>query len=327
MTVENTLAVIHDIIIQHHIVAKRHKMNNLRPWRKRTLQLMAVEMMLTREKDTVDGEQDQLHQVGGHGSVDNSKAMRLNDSGLVLKPIQEGPRGKRELEFFRTVTNSSDPSEAVWQEFVPQFHGVSRKVLEDGTKAEFLMMENLLNNAKKPCIMDVKIGARTYGPDASEEKKAQQDASYAGTKQPFGFSVPGLSVHVGDMKEEIITKGKEYGRTLNKENIHELLELFLDTKTSNKVSKELARIFIEKLKMILQLFNYQTTFHFFASSLLFVYDAEVTERYNESMREELEKSVSLKMIDFAHVWRAEGKIDKNYIQGLESLIKLFSKVL
>ena len=44
--------------------------------------------------------------------------------------------------------------------------------------------------------MDVKIGATTYGLDASDKKKAQQDASYAGTKQPFEFSVPGLIVYV-----------------------------------------------------------------------------------------------------------------------------------
>ena len=30
--------------------------------------------------------------------------------------------------------------------------------------------------------MDVKVGAKTYGPDASKEKIAKQDASYSGNK-------------------------------------------------------------------------------------------------------------------------------------------------
>ena len=147
------------------------------------MQIITTERLRKKSEDTVDGEQ--LPQVGGHGSVDKSQAMQVNREGLVLKPIQEGPRGEREVEFFKTVTSSSNPAEAVWQEFIPHFYGVSRKILEDGTKAEYLMMENLTKNFKKPCIMDVKIGAKTYGPDASDKKKAQQDASYAGTKQQF----------------------------------------------------------------------------------------------------------------------------------------------
>ena len=276
-------------------------------------------------QDTVDGEQ--LTQVGGHGSVDKSQAMQVNRQGLVLKPIQEGARGEREVEFFKTVTNSSDPTVAVFKEFIPQFHGVSRKKLEDGKKGEYLMMENLTKDFSKPCIMDIKIGAKTYGPDASEKKKVQQDASYVGTKQPFGFSVPGMSVYTGDAKEKIMMKGKEYGRILNVENIHELLEMYLDINNEPEVAKELAKMFVEDLKKVLQLFKYQTTFHFFASSLLFVYDAEAANNFKETEDvKSLRKSISLKMIDFAHVWKAEGETDQNYMKGVQSLIDLFENV-
>jgi len=42
--------------------------------------------------------------------------------------------------------------------------------------------------------------------------------------------------------------------------------------------------------------------------------------------EHLKKFINLKMIDFAHVWPAEDKIDENYNRGVLSLIELFSKV-
>ena len=44
----------------------------------------------------------------------------------------------------------------------------------------------------KPCIMDVKIGAKTYGPDASQEKIQKQQASYAGsaTYSISAFALP-----------------------------------------------------------------------------------------------------------------------------------------
>lgn len=43
--------------------------------------------------------------------------------------------------------------------------------------------------------MDIKIGSQTYDPDASEEKKAKENAKYPGTKMPFGFSVLGMIVN------------------------------------------------------------------------------------------------------------------------------------
>merc|ERR1719369_891479 len=244
-----------------------------------------------------------------------------------MKPIQEGERGKREVEFFKTVMNSSDSTETVFKELISQFHGVHTKMLVDGSKVEYLLMENLTKGMRKPCIMDVKIGTKTYGPDASEKKKAQQDASYTGTKQPFGFSVPGLSVHVGKGKEEVIVKGKEYGRTLNVNNIHEVLEIYLDSKNEPEVAKEIANIFIKDLEKVLELFKHQTSFHFFASSLLFVYDAQTAGEFKDSRDvPSLRQSVSLRMIDFAHVWKSEGETDQNYIKGVQSLIDLFYSV-
>ena len=48
--------------------------------------------------------------------------------------------------------------------------------------SDYLVLENLTQGLGAPCVMDVKIGARTYGPDASEAKKSQEDAKYQGTK-------------------------------------------------------------------------------------------------------------------------------------------------
>ena len=299
-------------------------MDNLRPWRKRTLQIITAERLRKGSQD--NGEGGQLPQVGGHGSVDKSQSMKVNKEGLVMKPVQEGVRGEREMEFFKAVTNTADPGKAVFKNFIPEFHGIHRKTLLGGKTVEYLMMENLTKDFLKPCIMDVKIGARTYGPDASQKKRAQQDASYVGTKQAFGFSVPGLSVHVGEDKDQVIVKGKDYGRTLDKDNIDEVFDLYLDINNEPGLAKELAKLFVAKLMKVKELFQHQTEYHFFASSLLFVYDADVARTYKEEDGTSLKKSVSVKMIDFAHVWPAENKTDKNYIQGVQSLIDFFQNI-
>jgi len=50
-----------------------------------------------------------------------------------------------------------------------------------------------------------------------------------------------------------------------------------------------------------------------------VYDAAaLTDASNDS----LEKAVVLKMIDFAHVFPANGEADANYLNGLSHLIEL-----
>merc|ERR550532_1807032 len=245
-------------------------MANLIPRRKLKLQVFVTDKWNDHVEDQPDGA---LAQVGGHGAWDKDQAIQVNKKGLVLKPVQENKRGEREVQFFKTVASSTDPAVKVFADFIPQFHGVNKKV-KDGKEKTFLMMENLTNNFSKACIMDIKIGTRTWGPDASPEKIAQQDASYRGTKIPFGFSVPGLSAYRGGDKEEVVVKDKEFGKMLTVENIGLVLELFLDIPTDKDLAKKLAQLFIEKLRRVEALFKTQTTYNFYASSLLFVYDAE-----------------------------------------------------
>lgn len=299
-------------------------MANLRPWRKLKLQVITTEVWSSMGEDGVDGA---LAQVGGHGAWDKEQSMQVNKKGLVLKPIQNDVRGQRERDFFKTVSSSEDPEIRKFLEFIPQFHGVTKRSKSDGGQQEFIMMENLTGNFSKACIMDVKIGAKTYGPDATPEKMKQQDASYAGTKVPFGFSVPGLSAFRGANKEEQVTKAKDFGKTLTEDNIDQLLELYLDITTDKVLAKHLAQLFLEELKKIAALFETQTTFNFFASSLLFVYDAEGVTNNKDQGPEGLRQFVKVKMIDFAHVWpNTDQSRDENYLRGVYSLIKLFSQV-
>ena len=62
------------------------------------------------------------------------------------------------------------------------------------------LTENLTSGMSKPCVMDIKIGKITYGPDASQEKKDRESKSYAGTKLPYGYSVCGIIVHSDQVK-------------------------------------------------------------------------------------------------------------------------------
>ena len=47
---------------------------------------------------------------------------------------------------------------------------------------DYLVLENLTRDLGAPCVMDIKIGARTYGSDATDAKKKKRGAKYQGTK-------------------------------------------------------------------------------------------------------------------------------------------------
>jgi len=58
--------------------------------------------------------------------------------------------------------------------------------------------------------------------------------------------------------------------------------------------------------------------HFYASSLLFVYEGH----------SQLPSIVDVRMIDFSHVFSMENKpkLDENYIHGLLKIIEIFQKI-
>lgn len=255
-----------------------------------------------------------LPQVAGHGSWDKSQAILTNKDGCILKPIQPPPRGDREVEFYQNVTTSTDPELAQFVKFIPQFYGTCTK--KDG---KFMMIENLTKGMVKPCIVDIKVGAKTYGPDASEDKKAKSDAAYSGTKIPFGFSVLGMSVYKGEKKEEFKVLNKDFGKQLTKDNIGDFIDTYFDGANKSDQITEVKQIFVKKLKEIQQFYSKQKQFHIYGSSLLFVYDAQATTNVPD---EGLEKSVVLKMIDFAHVFPANETQDENYLNGLANLIRI-----
>lgn len=57
----------------------------------------------------------------------------------------------------------------------------------------YLKLEDVTRRFQKPCIMDVKIGQRSYDPFASQEKREQQIRKYP-LMEEIGFLVLGMRV-------------------------------------------------------------------------------------------------------------------------------------
>jgi len=163
-------------------------------------------------------------QIAGHGSCgDGHRGLLVHKSGLVLKPVQPAPKGPREVSFYQGLVNPLNDVDMKLKCLIPMFYGV--ETLPSGDQ-EYIMLENLTVGCIKPCVLDVKIGAITYGPDASEEKILKETSKYIGTKGPLGFSLLGMIIHNENGSRKL---DKSYGKNLAADNVDQILDNFINT--------------------------------------------------------------------------------------------------
>ena len=92
------------------------------------------------------------------------------------------------------------------------------------------------------------------------------------------------------------------------------------------MTPELVSAVVDQLSSMLKTFKKQSKYKFFASSVLISYDAEAIRKFGTAEkipRSKLVESVSVWLIDFAHVFRSDAELDENFVFGLENLLELF----
>ncbi|GCB74704.1 hypothetical protein scyTo_0003795 [Scyliorhinus torazame] len=119
--------------------------------------------------------------------------MLQHPDGTVLKQLQPPPRGPRELNFYNMVFGSSCHEHVFLElrKFLPKFLGTWTPTTSPNEL--YLKLEDVTRKFNKPCIMDVKIGKKSYDPDASAEKVQQQISKYP-LMEEIGFLVLGMRV-------------------------------------------------------------------------------------------------------------------------------------
>ena len=130
-----------------------------------------------------------------------------------------------------------------------------------------------------------------------------------------------MSVYHGSKKDQIQVLDKDYGKSLNKDNVKDFVDVFFDKENESITSETLKNVVLARLRGIQAMYSGQQIIHIFGSSILFVYDASIFQEQEPSIKA-IESTVVVKMIDFAHVHPAHGKIDHNYNFGLANLISV-----
>ncbi|XP_072875242.1 inositol polyphosphate multikinase isoform X3 [Chlorocebus sabaeus] len=193
------------------------------------------------------------HQVAGHMYGKDKVGILQHPDGTVLKQLQPPPRGPRELEFYNMVSEvyAADCFDGVLLElrkYLPKYYGIWSPPTAPNDL--YLKLEDVTHKFNKPCIMDVKIGQKSYDPFASSEKIQQQ------------------VYHVHSDSYE--TQNQHYGRSLTKETIKDGVSRFFHN--GYCLRKDAVAASIQKIEKILQWFENQKQLNFYASSLLFVYE-------------------------------------------------------
>ncbi|KAG2262834.1 hypothetical protein Bca52824_069913 [Brassica carinata] len=226
------------------------------------------------------------HQVAGHIAKDGKPGPLVDDKGRFFKPLQGDSRGEIEVKFYESFSSNTEVPDHI-RRYFPAYHGTQAVEGSDG--AAMIVLDNLLSKYSKPSVMDVKMGSRTWYPEASEEyiqKCLRKDAR--STTVSSGFRISGFEVSTPDSAFASSVYGGSNG----------VLTQLLELKTW---------------------FENQTFYHFNSCSILIIYE-------NESVHDDGARA-QVKLVDFAHVHDGNGVIDHNFLGGLCSFINFIRDIL
>mmetsp|Transcript_22578 Transcript_22578/g.56654 ORF Transcript_22578/g.56654 Transcript_22578/m.56654 type:complete len:364 (-) Transcript_22578:139-1230(-) len=282
------------------------------------------------------------HQVAGHDAIFKGS------SGKILKPLK-----KRELwfyvsqssaPFFRafapmfhgcvhydvqtvmSVVSTSEPcSKSSSEEPSPWSVQMQKaRMLEfqefngDITRKQYYMvLEDLTDDVKHPCILDLKMGTRQHGDD-SEPEKVRRAVSKCkrSTSSSLGFRIQGMQVWNNEAGKYWYMHKYE-GMKVTKDLMTDSIFKYFKALPHGR-RRIILKSFLAKMEEMLSLFASQKPdVRMYSTSLLFVYDG-CSDGHTK---------VDVRVIDFDHTFPSDGKPDDSgFMLGMQSIVSVLKQL-